>query len=56
MPENCRYGNQVINLSRLLLNKYRSEVDDINLGLQHFFNDFDVVHARYISAGVRAMI
>ncbi|VDB91586.1 unnamed protein product [Peniophora sp. CBMAI 1063] len=31
----------------------RSEVDDINLGLQHFFNDFDVVHARYISAGIR---
>ncbi|KAH9929725.1 uncharacterized protein B0H18DRAFT_995942 [Fomitopsis serialis] len=31
----------------------RSEVDDINLGLQHFFGDFNVVHARLISSGIR---
>ncbi|CCM03672.1 uncharacterized protein FIBRA_05816 [Fibroporia radiculosa] len=30
----------------------RSEVDDINLGLQHFYGDFNVVHARLISSGV----
>ncbi|KAJ3556497.1 hypothetical protein NM688_g1998 [Phlebia brevispora] len=28
-----------------------SEVDDINLGLQHFYGDFNVVHARLISSG-----
>ncbi|KAA1471411.1 hypothetical protein DENSPDRAFT_799321 [Dentipellis sp. KUC8613] len=31
----------------------RSEVDDINLGLQHFYGDFNVVHARLISSGIR---
>ena len=31
---------------------YRAEVDDINLGLQHFYGDFNMVHARLISAGV----
>lgn len=31
----------------------RSEVDDINLGLQHFYNDFNVVHARLVSSGIR---
>jgi len=31
----------------------RSEVDDINLGLQHFYGDFDVVHARLISSGIK---
>lgn len=36
-------------LTRLPL---RSEVDDINLGLQHFYGDFNVVHARLISSGV----
>ncbi|KZT08601.1 uncharacterized protein LAESUDRAFT_648271 [Laetiporus sulphureus 93-53] len=30
----------------------RSEVDDINLGLQHFYGDFNVVHARLISSGI----
>jgi len=29
----------------------RSEVDDINLGLEHFFDSFTVVHTRLISAG-----
>ncbi|PCH34099.1 hypothetical protein WOLCODRAFT_135501 [Wolfiporia cocos MD-104 SS10] len=31
----------------------RSEVDDINLGLQHFYGDFNVVHARLISSGIQ---
>ncbi|KAI0094532.1 hypothetical protein BDY19DRAFT_901695 [Irpex rosettiformis] len=31
----------------------RSEVDDVNLGLQHFYGEFNVVHARLISSGVR---
>ena len=30
----------------------RSEVDDINLGLQHFYGDFNVAHARLVSSGV----
>ncbi|KAF8272986.1 hypothetical protein EI94DRAFT_1717155 [Lactarius quietus] len=30
-----------------------SEVDDINLGLQHFYGDFNVVHARLISSGIK---
>jgi len=30
----------------------RSEIDDINLGLEHFYGEFDVVHARLISSGV----
>ncbi|KAJ8694499.1 hypothetical protein PTI98_007164 [Pleurotus ostreatus] len=31
----------------------RSKVDDINLGLQHFCDDFDFVHARLISSGIK---
>jgi len=31
----------------------RSEIDDINLGLEHFYGDFDVVHARLISSGIQ---
>jgi len=31
----------------------RSEVDDINLGLEHFYGDFDVVHARLIASGIK---
>ncbi|KAI0274910.1 S-adenosyl-L-methionine-dependent methyltransferase [Gloeopeniophorella convolvens] len=31
----------------------RSEVDDINIGLQHFYGDFNVVHARLVSSGIR---
>lgn len=30
----------------------RSEIDDINLGLQHYFEEFNVINARLISAGV----
>ena len=31
---------------------HRSEVDDINLGLEHFYGDFNVVHTRLIASGV----
>ncbi|KAJ7170294.1 hypothetical protein C8R43DRAFT_876010 [Mycena crocata] len=31
----------------------RTEVDDINLGLEHFYGDFNVVHARLISSGIK---
>jgi len=31
----------------------RSEVDDINLGLEHFYGDFNVVHAGLISSGIK---
>jgi len=31
----------------------RSEIDDINLGLEHFYGEFDVVHARLISSGIQ---
>jgi ubiquinone/menaquinone biosynthesis C-methylase UbiE len=31
----------------------RSEVDDINLGMEHFYGDFDVVHGRLISSGIQ---
>ncbi|KAJ2918360.1 hypothetical protein MD484_g2047, partial [Candolleomyces efflorescens] len=31
----------------------RSEVDDINLGMEHYYNEFDVVHTRLVSSGVR---
>ncbi|KAF9055905.1 hypothetical protein BJ165DRAFT_1429469 [Panaeolus papilionaceus] len=31
----------------------RSEVDDINLGLEHFYGDFNVVHVRLVSSGIR---
>jgi len=31
----------------------RSEVDDINLGLQHYFGAFNVVHGRLICTGIK---
>ncbi|KAF8580131.1 S-adenosyl-L-methionine-dependent methyltransferase [Ramaria rubella] len=31
----------------------RTEVDDINLGLEHFYDSFDVVHTRLVSSGIR---
>ncbi|KAI0783388.1 S-adenosyl-L-methionine-dependent methyltransferase [Abortiporus biennis] len=31
----------------------RSEVDDINLGLQHYFGQFNVVHSRLVCTGVK---
>ena len=31
---------------------HRSEVDDVNLGLQHFYGEFNVTHARLVSSGV----
>jgi hypothetical protein len=54
MPPNCRCGAfSVLSLSLIfLITRSRSEVDDINLGLEHFYGDFNVVHARLISSGV----
>lgn len=31
----------------------RSEVDDVNFGLEHFYGEFDVVHCRLASSGIR---
>jgi len=31
----------------------RSEVDDVNLGLEHYYGDFNIVHARAVASGVR---
>ncbi|KAI0081159.1 S-adenosyl-L-methionine-dependent methyltransferase [Panus rudis PR-1116 ss-1] len=31
----------------------RSEIDDINLGLQHYYEQFNVVHARLICTGIK---
>ncbi|KAF9270828.1 S-adenosyl-L-methionine-dependent methyltransferase [Marasmius fiardii PR-910] len=39
--------------SQTLPPNLRSEVDDINLGLEHFYGDFNVVHARLISSGIK---
>jgi hypothetical protein len=39
-------------LIRILTQIHRSEVDDINLGLEHFYGDFNVVHLRLICTGV----
>ncbi|KAJ7036184.1 S-adenosyl-L-methionine-dependent methyltransferase [Mycena alexandri] len=33
-----------------------SEVDDINLGLEHFYGNFNVVHARMIAAGIKDFV
>jgi hypothetical protein len=54
MPPNCRCGTLSVlsPLLILLIMQSRSEVDDINLGLEHFYGDFNVVHARLISSGV----
>lgn len=41
----------VVNHRRLTLSR-RSEVDDVNLGLQHFYGEFNVTHARLVSSGV----
>lgn len=30
----------------------RFEVDDINLGLTHFYGQFDVIQARFVTGGV----
>ena len=35
---------------------HRSEVDDINLGLEHFYGDFNVVHTRLIASGVSSLL
>jgi hypothetical protein len=56
MPPNCRYVI-LVQVKEIfeLMSDLRSEVDDVNLGLQHFFGDFNVVHTRLISSGVRRL-
>ncbi|KAF8628272.1 hypothetical protein AX15_004040 [Amanita polypyramis BW_CC] len=39
--------------SLLMPPNLRSEIDDINLGLEHFYGDFNVVHAWLISSGIK---
>lgn len=34
----------------------RSEIDDINLGLQHYQEEFNVIHARLVCSGVSTRI
>lgn len=41
-----------MSLGSALTTPHRSEVDDINLGLEHFYGNFNAVHARMIAAGV----
>ncbi|KAF9531642.1 hypothetical protein CPB83DRAFT_808648 [Crepidotus variabilis] len=43
----------LIPLQAIEIPNLRSEVDDINIGLEHYFGDFNVVHARLIAAGIR---
>lgn len=31
----------------------RMEIDDINLGLPHFHGQFDLVHLRWVTAGIK---
>ncbi len=53
MPLNCRCDiASLLPTLRYNSEQYRSEVDDINIGLQHFYGEFNVVHARLISSGV----
>ncbi|KAI0068004.1 hypothetical protein BV25DRAFT_1875105 [Artomyces pyxidatus] len=51
--EFCSKSSLDCRLCREMPENCRSEVDDINLGLQHFFGDFNVVHARLISSGIK---
>lgn len=37
----------------LLPTNVRFEIDDINLGIEHFHNKFDVVHMRCVMIGIR---
>lgn len=55
----CKHGCHMpyaalIQSHRPMPTNFRSEVDDINLGLEHFRECFDVVHARFICSGVRS--
>ncbi|KAJ8515767.1 hypothetical protein ONZ45_g6852 [Pleurotus djamor] len=38
--------------SAIMPTNCRSEVDDLNLGLEHFYGEFDFVHGRLISFGI----
>ncbi|KZT58298.1 S-adenosyl-L-methionine-dependent methyltransferase [Calocera cornea HHB12733] len=37
---------------RQLPDNCRFEVDDVNLGLPHFYDSFDVIHARHVCSGI----
>lgn len=54
MPLNCRSGSVHIaqGFGQDINAIHRSETDDINLGLEHFYHDFNVVHMRLICTGV----
>jgi len=53
-PNCIAVGTDLIPMQSLTMPpNVRSEVDDINLGLEHFYGDFNVVHARLISSGIR---
>lgn len=59
VTETCHptFGNRnialLIGIRSQHIDIFRSEVDDVNLGLEHFYGDFNVVHVRLISSGVR---
>ncbi|KZV94251.1 hypothetical protein EXIGLDRAFT_767312 [Exidia glandulosa HHB12029] len=53
-PHCLTVGVDLVPVTRLdLPRNARMEVDDINLGLEHFYDQFDVVHARLISLGIK---
>lgn len=43
--------NHVSNVSDVVV-RDRSEIDDINLGLQHYQEEFNVINARLVCSGV----
>ncbi|KAF9451364.1 hypothetical protein P691DRAFT_807917 [Macrolepiota fuliginosa MF-IS2] len=53
MYDSIRLRHEAIEESRRMPPNLRSEVDDINLGLEHFSGQFNVVHTRLIAIGVQ---
>ena len=56
MPGNLRYVSCPKDTFLLIDSPSRSEVDDLNIGLEHYQNFFDVAHTRLIAAGVMYFI
>jgi len=55
-PQSNAVGADLVPMQSLIMpDNCRSEVDDINLGLEHFYGDFNVVHARMISSGIKGI-
>jgi len=53
-PNCIAVGTDLIPMQSLTMPpNVRSEVDDINIGLEHFYGGFNVVHARLISSGIK---